>query len=369
MRTTPERSLTVVPEQEAVVFSPSKVGVDPERIKAYLRGERIYPLTMELDLTQRCTRTCPSCPYGVERRPGLTLQLPFLDRLFGILGPHVPGLVLSGGEPTSVPHFPETVALARKAGVQEIAVITNGSCLHDARVQEALLGGVTSVRVSLYDWQEGESEYFNRTLRLIELLRKRADMEGSPLEIAAAMLTRREWTHRFDAIGRKALDAGVHWLYFHPFCVEWETGYPGQADQTGVMGAIQTLKDHVSRPGAIQVPFERYEVRPLTFSRLHGAHFLIQVGADGINYAGPECKYSPDYALLDLNEYLEDDFLWYPDRLGKIEAINSDGYAPIKTRHRPPIFSDYIERSPAPEPGFEGSAPAGKLSFRQRCII
>ena len=156
----------------AKIFAPSKVAIHRERIEAYLRGENIYPVTIELDLTQRCTRACPACPYSAARSAGLTLELPFLDRLFSILGKNTPGLVLSGGEPTSVPHFPETVALAKEKGFREVAVISNGSMLHLPEVQAALLEHVTSIRVSLYDWQEGDSAYFVETLTKIRNLRR-----------------------------------------------------------------------------------------------------------------------------------------------------------------------------------------------------
>lgn len=87
------------------LFAPSKVNTYHEKIEAYLKGEQIYPTTIELDLTQLCTRSCPGCPYGVSRQKGLTLDLPFLERLFSVLGPHTPGIVFSGGESTIVPHF------------------------------------------------------------------------------------------------------------------------------------------------------------------------------------------------------------------------------------------------------------------------
>ena len=48
--------------------------------------------------------------------------------------------------------------------------------------------------------------------------------------------------------------------------------------------------------------------------------------------------------LLNLNEYLEDDFLWHPQRLRRLDEINSDNYRFIGTKHRPPMFSDYIEK-------------------------
>lgn len=325
------------------IFAPSKVGRDHQKVQDYLDGKRIWPTTIELDLTQLCTRSCPGCPYSVARRPGLTLEMPLLTRLFGILGPHTPGIVLSGGESTIVPHFPETVALARKSGFQEIAVISNGGLTHMPKIQDALLENVTAIRISLYDWQDGDSDYFLETLKKIENLRKRVDREGSRLEIGASILTRREVNHKYAEVGRKALDAGIHWLYFHPYCVDWDGDFPTQADQTGVLEAIEAFRSTAPEDANIHVPVERYSPRPLFFKKLHGSHFLIQVGADGINYAGPECKYESEAALLDLNEYLEDDFLWHPQRLERLERFNSGNYRFAGTKHRPPIFSDYIE--------------------------
>jgi hypothetical protein len=320
------------------------VAIHRERIEAYLRGETIYPVTIELDLTQHCTRSCPACPYAAARSAGLTLGLPFLDRLFSILGKNTPGLVLSGGEPTSVPHFSETLDLAKAKGFKEVAVISNGSMLHLSEVQDALLKHATSIRVSLYDWQEGDSAYFKETLTNIRNLRSRIDNEGSNLEIGASLLTRTEWNQKYSHAGMAALNAGVHWIYFHPFCIGWDKKRPLQADQSGVLDAIEEFQKQAPPNANIQVPLERYSPAPLNFSKLHGGHFLIQVGADGCNYAGPECKYDKDYLLLDLNRYMENDFLWHPHRLEKLAGINSNNYRPIGTKHRPPIFSDYIEK-------------------------
>lgn len=327
------------------VFASSKVSHHPDRIEAYLRGERVYPVTMEIDLTQRCTRACPECPYSTPRQAGLTLQLPFLKRLFAVLCPHTPGLLISGGEATVVKHFPETVALARASGFKEIAVISNGTRLHVPSVQDALLEHVTSIRVSLYDWQEGNAASFLKTLRSVESLRARVEREGSRLEIGAAMLTSTEVVPRLRPVAMQALGAGVDWLYFHPHCTDWERDRPRQTDQTGVLQAIAELRATLRDASKIQTPYERYSSEPLTFGKLHGGHFLIQVGADGVNYAGPECKYRKPYALLNLNEHLGEDFLWHPERIRRLEAMNSSNYLPIGTRHRPAIFSHFIEQT------------------------
>jgi hypothetical protein len=326
------------------IFSPSKVAVHKERIEAYLKGENIYPVTMEMDLTQLCTRSCPACPYSSTKITGLTLGMPFLERLFSILGPHVNGLVLSGGEATFVPHFPETIALARAKGFKQIAVISNGSRLHIVKVQDALLKYGTSIRISMYDWQEGDSAYFTETLEKIHALRHRVKKEGSQLEIGASILTRSEWNDKYAHVGNLALKAGVDWVYFHPFCINWEEKRPIQANQSGVLEAIEQFRLQAGETANIQVPYERYSKVPLYFSKLHGAVFLIQVGADGCNYAGPECKYEADYRLLDLNKYMKEDFLWHPQRIASLNQMNSNNYRTIGTKHRPPIFSDHIEK-------------------------
>jgi hypothetical protein len=358
-------------DRSAKIFAPAKVTFEQQKIAAYLRGERIFPTTIEMDLTQRCTRSCQGCPYKGPRRQKLTMPLAFMDRLFGILGANTPGIVFSGGEATIVPHFPQTVALARKKGFKEIAVISNGGFTHHPKVQDALLEHVTSIRISLYDWQDGDSPYFIDTLKKIYDLRTRIEKEGSRLEIGASLLTRSDLNHCYETVGRQALAAGVDWLYFHPYCIEWHGKRPRQADQTGVLSAIENLRKNAPASANIQVPFERYSQEPLHFEKLHGAYFLIQVGADGVNYAGPECKYDKDSELLDLNEYPQDDFLWHPRRLKRMDELNSDNYTFIGTRHRPPIFSDYIQKLIARQKRGSVQAPALEPAdhFSYPCIL
>jgi hypothetical protein len=261
------------------------------------------------------------------------------------------------------------VKLARKHGFKEIAVITNGTELDNPRVQDALLSDVTSVRVSLYDWQDGATDDFRSTLSRIERLRARVDCEGSRLEIAAAMLTDCTRRIHFPAIGSMALAAGVHWLYFHPFCEQWDGDEPRQGDQTGVVETLDAFKASHPESERIQIPYGRYAPEPLEFDMLHGAHFLIQVGADGINYAGPECKYEPEYGLLDLNHHLSDDFLWHPERIRRIREITSRNYKPIRTKHRPPVFSDFLQKCFDHGLAWADAEPHEPAAFHQPSII
>jgi len=41
---------------------------------------------------------------------------------------------------------------------------------------------------------------------------------------------------------------------------------------------------------------------------------------------------------------MKDDFLWHRQRIERLNEINSGNYRFIGTKHRPPMFSDYIQR-------------------------
>jgi hypothetical protein len=41
---------------------------------------------------------------------------------------------------------------------------------------------------------------------------------------------------------------------------------------------------------------------------------------------------------------LEDDFLWHPQRVKRLNELNSRNYRFIGTKHRPVIFSDHIQK-------------------------
>lgn len=337
---------------ERRIYANQKSSLNRPQVEAYLAGKRIFPRTVEMDLTTRCTRVCPTCPSAGSSLPAQAVTPGFTDRLLGILEGETHGIILSGGEPTSSPHFVEILRIARRRGFREVAVITNGTELERPEIQNALLDHATAVRVSSYDWYGADvpAPFFFQQLDRVAALRKRVDEEGSALEIGVAMLTSRARLPRLLSAARHAAASGAHWLYFHPMCESWSEGRPVQEDQEGVLDALAALRERTPPGVEVHVPEERYSRYPLEFSAFHSAHFLMQVGADGVNYASPEAKYQKSCALADLNAYMGDDFLWRPERLAAINALSSDAYGFGGTRHRGAMFSDFIERLKLAEP-------------------
>jgi len=318
-----------------------KVGFHRERLAAYLRGESVFPITLELDLTSQCTRSCPECPSSTAPTCQL-LNLPFLEQLFGFLEGQTPGLLLTGGEPTLAPLFPDALRLARSRGFRDIAVVTNGSLLDQPSVANALLRDVTTIRLSMYDWEKGSSPWTDGTLKRIEWLRKRAD-EGSQLRIGVSALTSRYRVGKLRELMQRVRSAGAHWLYFHPLCAKWGLGCPELEEQDGVTAEIASLCEN-GRDGFRVFFFpSRYQSTSLRFNSYHAAHFLLVIGADGKNYLGPEVKYQPEYVIRNLQRGQMEAFLWEEDRLNLIRSRSDQGYPPVPSRHRSILYSDFIE--------------------------
>jgi hypothetical protein len=269
----------------------------------------------------------------------------FMHNLFSSLEGQTRGLLLTGGEPTISPLFPETLAYARSKGFLDIAVVTNGSQLLDGPVADALLEHATTIRLSMYDWDAASCSGIRPSLERIESLRKRIEMSGSPLKIGISVLTSRERVPRLAEIGEAVRSSGAHWVYYHPMCSGWGNGNLVRMDQTGVPETLSDYLSGVSMNG-FRVFFSpaRYADTPLNFDRYHAAHFLLVIGADGVNYLGPEVKYQERFAIADVAGSRSGGFLHRPERLASIASIKSSNYSALNSRHRGVLYNNYITR-------------------------
>jgi organic radical activating enzyme len=323
------------------IASAYKVTYHEEKLEAYLRNEQILPATLELDITTECTRRCPVCPSTTGPRSTM-LDLGFVKRLFARLEGETRGLLLSGGEPTLAPVFPDVLRLARQYGFIDIAVVTNGTLLDREQVAAALCAYASTIRVSIYDWTGESREDLQATFRRIENLRSRVDREGSRLQIGVSALTSKENAGTVCSVAEKAASSGAHWIYFHPMCIRWDIGAPERVDQSGVLPKIRECQEQFSDGFRIFTFADRYVERQIDFTGYHAAHFLLVVGADGVNYLGAEVKYNPRYAIAHLTSW-HDDFLWRRERLRQIESVDSRTYAALASRHRGIMYNHVIQ--------------------------
>jgi MoaA/NifB/PqqE/SkfB family radical SAM enzyme len=319
-----------------------KVAYHKEKIDDYLSEKFIFPATLELDITGACTRRCDCCPS--TRGLGKTeLNIEFVRKLFSFLKGKTEGLLLSGGEPTMSQFFPEVLRLARSSRFIDIAVVTNGSLLGKKNVQDVLLAFASTIRISMYDWYGGSNKAMMQTLRRIEILRKRIDSEGSCLQIGVSVLTSKDYIPQMLEVTELVRKAGAHWIYFHPTCINWDTGRPEQLGQEGVLAKIEDYKSDLKNGFGVYILRDRYRTEALNFKEYHAAHFLLVIGADGLNYLGAEVKYNPKHVIADVQGKWDNRFLWNPERLQRIKSFTSRNYGALGSRHRGALYSQKIE--------------------------
>lgn len=120
-----------------------------ERVEAWLRGERIAPITIDCALTRRCTYRCVYC-YGQlqandEKKITRDVIFRFLDDAAEI-GVKAVSFV-SDGESTCSPHLYDAILRGKTNGL-DIALGTNGYLLEDDRLEE-ILPALTYLRFNI----------------------------------------------------------------------------------------------------------------------------------------------------------------------------------------------------------------------------
>ena len=325
------------------VASANKIAYHKEKLAAYLANQPVFPVTVEMDLTTQCTRICNDCPSC--RSPyHRDLSMNFIENLFASFEGQTKGLLLTGGEPTMALSFPSVLELARRQGFEEIAVVTNGSLLHEERVINALLQHASTIRVSMYDWDSESCGGIGPTLGKITKLRKHIDQEGSALKIGVSALTSKERAPRLPEIADAVKNAGAHWVYYHPMCTGWADSNLKQVDQSNVLETVSEYRKQRQSGFEAFISQFRYASTEIQFDGYHSAHFMLVVGADGVNYLGAEVKYQSRFAIADVAGEWRSDFLQAPERLAKIHAVNSRTYSALNSRHRGVLYNDNIEK-------------------------
>lgn len=132
-----------------LILDGHKLNWHKDRVEAWLRGERIAPITIDCSLTRRCTYKCVYC-YGQlqsndEKKMTKDVIFRFLDDAVEI-GVRAISFV-SDGESTCSPYLYDAILRGKSNGL-DIALGTNGFLLKDERLEE-ILPALTYIRFNI----------------------------------------------------------------------------------------------------------------------------------------------------------------------------------------------------------------------------
>lgn len=122
-----------------IILDGHKLAWHRDRLEAWLRGERVAPITIDCALTRACTYRCTYC-YG--RLQANDVKKMTKDVIFRFLDDAAEIGVkaisfVSDGESTCSPHLYEAILRGKTNGL-DMALGTNGYLLQDERLEEAL---------------------------------------------------------------------------------------------------------------------------------------------------------------------------------------------------------------------------------------
>jgi len=124
---------------DKLILDGHKLAWHKDRVNAWLKGERIAPITIDCSLTRRCSYRCVYC-YGMlqandEKNMTKDVIFRFLDDAAEI-GVKAVSFV-SDGESTCSPHLYDAILKGKTNGL-DMALGTNGYLLKDDRLEDIL---------------------------------------------------------------------------------------------------------------------------------------------------------------------------------------------------------------------------------------
>lgn len=110
----------------------TKLALHRERVEAWMRGERVAPITIDMALTQKCSYACTFCYAGLQQNPQAPVPWDAYERFLddcAEIGVKAISLV-SDGESTENPDFVRFILKAKSVGI-DVASGTNGLKLRE----------------------------------------------------------------------------------------------------------------------------------------------------------------------------------------------------------------------------------------------
>jgi MoaA/NifB/PqqE/SkfB family radical SAM enzyme len=174
-------------------FHPLKLLRHAPRVEASLRGETVFPISVEIDLSNSCPHDCPFCSFGTSKSHGYRQQnwvtfpaprmLTLLEEMSAV---GVKSITFTGGGEPLVHRA--AAAIFEKASERfEWGVVTNGLLLKGA-VADVIAKHAKFVRVSLdagtpethhvtHGLPDGQYQH-HQILDNVRALREKADVSG-----------------------------------------------------------------------------------------------------------------------------------------------------------------------------------------------
>ncbi|MDP2168187.1 MAG: radical SAM protein [Thermodesulfovibrionales bacterium] len=321
-----------------IILDGHKIAWHKERVEAWLRGERIAPVTIDCALTRRCTYKCVYC-YGQlqendEKRMTRDVIFRFLDDAAEI-GVKAVSLI-SDGESTCSPHFYDAV-LHGKANGLDMSTATSGHVLKDERLEE-ILPALTYLRFNIsaadpkryaeiHGCSTGAYDKVIGTIREAVRIKKQ---KGLAVTIGLQMVLLPEFNDQIIPLARLGRELGADYLVIK-HCSDDERGTLG-VDYSKYHGMIDILKEAETYSTGTYIVRAKWSKilsdGKRKYSRCYGPPFMLQISGSGL-VAPCGMFFNNTYKRYHIGNIADTSFkeLWKGERYWEVmDLIASEGF-------------------------------------------
>lgn len=281
------------------------------RVAEWVKGRNVFPITVELDMTDKCQHFCNDCVGG--RVGGEQIQPAVIINQLAELG--CKGITFTGGgEPLLHKETLNMVEYAKDRKI-DVGFITNGSALTKEK-SERLVKNCTWVRVSLDAGNAETFKYthglpvvaFNKVVKNIKGLAEMKSKVGSECTVGVGYLTDEITKSGMLEATRLARDLGVDYVQFRPY----------HRDETEVNDEIEKCLEYETENFKVLWSKHKYESMKRgdwgrTYEKCYGQQFATVIGANGKMYLCCHMRGMEKYELGDVNKQTIKD-IWNSER-------------------------------------------------------
>lgn len=312
-----------------LILDSHKLAWHKDRVEAWLRGERIAPITIDCALTRSCSYRCVYC-YGMlqtndQKRMTKDVIFRFLDDAAEI-GVKAVSFV-SDGESTCSPHLYDAI-LRGKANGLDMALGTNGALLQDDRLAE-ILPALTYLRFNIsaanakrYSEIHGcPPEMFDKvcgTVRRCVTIKKFANL---PVTLGLQMVLLPEFADQVLPLSDLGAQLGVDYLVIK-HCSDDEKGSLGvQYDKyEALVGLLKEAEARSQGPYLVRAKWSKIlSGGNRDYSRCYGPSFIMQLSGSGL-VAPCGMLFNSDYSKYHIGNIADTSFkeLWKGERYWEV---------------------------------------------------
>jgi MoaA/NifB/PqqE/SkfB family radical SAM enzyme len=275
-----------------LILDGTKIAWHQERIRAWERGERIAPITIDMALTRACNYACHYCYAMLQENDRKVINR---EAIFNFLEDcaelGVKGIsFVSDGESTISPVFVDAVRKGHELGMS-MAVGTNGFVLNRRKLEE-VLPHLTYIRINIsagerhrYAEIMGVKEtWFDRVCAnirdMVDIKRK----QGLDVTIGLQMVLMPQYHDQVMPLAELGKELRPDYLVIK-HCSDNEDGdlgvdYSGYARMYDTLRAAEALSDSGYK---VQVKWSKIESEgKRSYQRCYGAPFMIQISGSGL---------------------------------------------------------------------------------------